>query len=307
MSTPENPLVVVNTPDPLAKVAQQMSSLQRLFQLKPSILELVSKSTTKENAKPGTFRVTSTNESFETMKAVMLYEPIEQREKYRKGEYSKESKECFSLDNFQPHAKASNPPAMYCATCPDGDIMWDGWRAAKARGISGDQLSAMLPKCKKYWHLFLADRATQTTYYFNVKGLSVKNFEDGMQNMARIFAAMYQNIKVQNKTLEPDKQIALPTNVGDLIWQVSFTMYSFQKAGGPFQVGFKDFALMSPQNQAEFGKIITDFKRQRNAGQIQSQEAAEAEAEVVAAATETPSNAGPLSSDVAKQNSQIEI
>ena len=64
---------------------------------------------------------------------------------------------------------------------------------------------------------------------------------------------------------------------------------------------------MSPQNQAEFGKIITDFKRQRNAGQIQSQEAAEAEAEVVAAATETPSNAGPLSSDVAKQNSQIEI
>lgn len=306
----DNPLVVVNNNNAMAKVEKQMSSLSRLFQLKPSTLELVSKSTHQEGATPGTFRVTSTNEKFETMKVVILFEPVEQREKYRKGEYTQNSKECFSLDNFQPHAKAKNPPAMYCATCPSGDIMWDGWRDAKAKGVSGDDLSALLPKCRKYWHLFLADRGTKMPYYFNLKGMSVKNFEEAMQNMARIFAMIIQNIKTQNKTLAVDQQLPLPTGVGDLIWQVSFTMYSFQKNGGPFQVGFKDFAMMSPENQAEFGAILKDFVARRQAGQIQSQEAAEAEAEaaVVATATEAPAtNAGPVSSEVAKQNAQIVI
>jgi hypothetical protein len=328
MSTTENPLVVVQSKenDALAIATKKIDSLSRLFQLKPSILELVSKSTRQEGAKPGTFRVTSTNESFESMRVVVLFEPVEQREKYRKGEYTKESKLCFSLDNYKPHAKAKEPPAMYCSTCPDGErivngvsLAWEAWRKAKAQGLSGDQLAAFMPKCRKFWHLFLASRETRMPYYFNVKGTSVKNFEDGMQNMARIFQMMVQNIKVENTAIESynnttteEKKplIPMPLGVGDLIYKVSFTMYPFQVAGGPFQVGFKDFKMMDPKDQAEFGKILEDFTARRNAGNIQSQESAEQEAEATAAVTEKPAasaTAGPVTTEVAKQNAQIQI
>jgi hypothetical protein len=321
MSTTENPLVVLQNKenDALAIATKKIDSLSRLFQLKPSILELVSKSSRQEGAKPGLFRVTSTNEHFETMRCVILFEPVEQREKYRKGEYTKDSKLCFSLDNYQPHPKAKEPPAMYCATCPDGErivngvsLAWEAWRRAKAAGLSGDNLAAYMPKCRKFWHLFLADRATKMPYYFNVKGTSVKNFEDGMQNMARIFAMLYQQIKQDNIKLAAENKplLPMPTAVGDLIWHVSFTMYVFQVGGGPFQVGFKDFTMMKPEDQAEFGKILQDFTARRNAGNIQSQESAEQEAEATASVVEQPSNsatAGPVSTTVAEANAKIVI
>jgi len=82
----ENPLVVVNNPVPQdIVVAKKVSALARLFTLKPAILELVSKATRQEGAEPGTFRVTSTNEKFKEMRAVIILEPIEQREMYRQG------------------------------------------------------------------------------------------------------------------------------------------------------------------------------------------------------------------------------
>jgi uncharacterized damage-inducible protein DinB len=316
-------LTVLNRAPESMVVAQKFNALSRLFQLKPKTLELVSKSTRQEGATPGTFRVTSTNESFKELRVVMLAEPVEQREKYRKGEYTKDSKECFSLDNVQPHPRARTPFALYCANCPQGDINWVKYREAKAKGITGDALSAYLPPCRKFWHLFIASRETQRPYYFNIKGGSVKPFEDAMQNVADLFQMIYQNIKQENRHIaaanaknSDGPQIplkSLPETVGDIIWHISFTMYAWNRNGGPWMVGFKDFKVMSEEDRKDFGKIIEDIKARRAAGQLQSQEASEAEEEN--AVVEQPASSGirtaevvsVTTNEVAQKNAQIQI
>jgi hypothetical protein len=309
-------LTVVNNVAPLEKVEAQKNALSRLFQLKPATLELVSKATRQEGAVPGTFRVTSTNEKFDEIRAVILFEPVEQRALYTKGEYSKDAKLCFSLDNIQPHSKAKDPKAMYCEICPFGDKNWEKYREAKKKGVTGDALSALVPPCKKYWHLFIADRQTKMPYYFNVKGTSVTPFEQAMQNIARLFQLIIGNIKLENQKIlaenakvGPEQQkplITLPQSVGDIIWQISFTMYTHQpQKGGQFVLGLKDFAVMKPEDQAEFGSILQDFIARRAAGKVQSQMDSEAEAAAAEAATEAP--ASTAAAEVAAKNSQIQI
>jgi len=309
-------LTVLNRAPQELVVAQRVNALAKLFQLKPKTLELVSKSTRQEGAEPGTFRVTSTNEKFKELRAVILFEPLEQREKYRKGEYTKDSKECFSLDNVQPHPKARTPFALYCANCPMGDnVNWPKYREAKAKGISGEALSAYLPPCRKFWHLFIASRETQRPYYFNVKGGSVKPFEDAMQNVADLFQMIIQNMKAENKThaAKGEPQVPLPTSIGDIIWHISFTMYAWQQNGGQFKLGMKDFKVMSEEDRKDFGKIIEDVKARREAGQLQTQEASEAEEEA-AVVSEPAAGSIPVAqvtsvttNEVAEKNKQIQI
>lgn len=301
-------------------VAQRFNALSKLFQVKPKTLELVSKSTRQEGAVPGTFRVTSTNESFKEIRAVMLFAPLEQREKYRKGEYTKESKECFSLDNVQPHPKARTPYAMYCAACPMGDnVNWPKYREAKAKGITGDALSAYLPPCRKFWHLFIASRETQRPYYFNVKGGSVKPFEDAMGNIAELLQMMIQSIRSENKGRKVRNEPLLhePSTIeealNDYIWHISFTMYAWQQNGGSFKLGLKDFKVMSEEDRKDFGKIIEDIKARREAGQLQTQEASEVEEEQ-AMVSEAKSGAIPTAqvtsvqtNEIAEKNAQIQI
>jgi hypothetical protein len=299
-------LTVVNNPVPQEiVVAKKVNALSRLFTLKPATLELVSKSTRQENATPGTFRVTQTNESFKEMRVVMIFEPVEQREMYRKGEYTKDAKECFSLDNTSPHPRAKNPPALYCASCPMGELMWDGWRRAKDKGVTGDQLTALLPKCRRYWHLFVADRTTKMPYYLNVKGVSVKPFETAMQNVARLFQMIITNLKVEKKPI--------PESLGDIIWKISFTLYP-ELRSGTWQMGFKDFKVMTSEDAAEFGQILEDINTRRTAGQLQSQEASEQEEEAAALTGQPAGNrvrqaevVSVQTNEVAKQNSQIQI
>ena len=308
-------LVVLNRAPESMVVAQRTTALSKLFSLKPKTLELVSKSTRQEGAVPGTFRVTSTNEYFRELRAVMLFAPVEQRQMYRKGEYSKDAKECFSLDNVQPHPKAKNPPALYCANCPAGDINWGKYREAKAKGITGDALSADIPPCQKYWHLFIASRETQRPYYFNVRGSSVKPFEDAMQNIADIFQLIMQNIKTENKqrSAKGEPLVPVPDSFDDIIYHVSFTMYAWQKDGGQFKLGLKDFKVMSEDDRKDFEKIIDDIKKRREAGQVQSQEASEQEeeaamvAEPKAGAVPTAEVISVQTNEVAAKNAQIQI
>lgn len=319
---PNMQLPVLQNRAPIELVtAQRSSALSKLFQIKPKSLELVSKSTRQEGAIPGTFRVTSTNESYKEMRAVILFAPLEQREKYRKGEYTKDSKECFSLDNVQPHPKAKTPFALYCANCPMGDaVNWPKYREMKAKGITGDALSAYLPPCRKFWHLFIAARETQRPYYFNVKGGSVKPFEDAMGNIAELLQMMVQNIRAENKQRKAKNAplIAEPMSIeealNDYIWHISFTMYAWQTNGGPFKLGLKDFKVMSEEDRADFGKIISDIKERREKGQVQTQEASEAEEEA-AAVSEAPANSqmrqaevvSVQTNEVAEKNKQIQI
>lgn len=298
--TPALPPVLASNEE--ARLKAQQNALQRLFKLKPSVLELVSKSTQQEGAISGQFRVTSTNEHLgKELKAVILVEPVEQRALYRKGEFSQDAQLCFSLDNFQPHSAAKDPKAMYCEVCSFGDSGWAKWREAKKRGVTGDELSALVPQCKKYWHLFIANRLTKVLYYFNVRGTSVSHFENAMQNMARLFQQIIEKTKQDNRA-NPENAQPLPESVSDIIWKISFTMYSHQpEKGGQYQVGFKDFAVMPLDAQEEFGKMAKDMTARRAEGKVQSQVEAEQET-VEGELVETQAT-----SEVETKNSQIQI
>jgi hypothetical protein len=296
-------------------IAKKQSALSRLFTLKPSTIELVSKSSQQEGVTPGMLRNTATNEHFSEMRVVMLYEPQEQRALFKKGEYSKDAKICFSLTNVSPHPAAKEPKSLYCDACPMGDIAWKTYRDAKKKGVTGEALSALKPPCGKYWHLFIADRNTKAPHYLNVRGLSVSAFEAAAQNFARIFALMISNTRLENKKIaeynaaNPADQkplVPLPQSVSDVIWKIVFTIYVTQPIkGGQYALGFRDFAVMKPEDYAEFGTIISDIAERRAAGTLQSQ--AEAEAETTAGINVAEEPASNATSEVAQKNSQIVI
>jgi orotate phosphoribosyltransferase len=75
----------------------------------------------------------------------------------------------------------------------------------------------------------------------------------------------------------------------------------------------KDFKVMSEEDRKDFGKIIEDIKARREAGQLQTQEASEAEEEA-AAVSEPAAGAIPVAQvtsvvtdEVALMNAQIQI
>jgi hypothetical protein len=296
-------LVVLNSNQALAQGGLGLDS--RLFKLKPATLELVQSTTKQEGAIPGKLRVTATNEHFEEMKVVMLVPPIEQRAKYKKGkDFSRDAKECFSLDNVQPHAKAKNPPALYCATCPAGDINWEKWRKTKD--------PADLPSCSKYWHLALADRTTQMIYYFNVKGTSITYFEQAMQNLARLINQMEMNVRAENKQLKAayDKAVAETPADGQKpeapvykpmpnIFDITFTIYPVKSKDDVFVVNFKNFLALRPEDRSEFGALYLDFVTRKAQGNVATAEESEAEAAAAnAAVTGPPSASAPAAKEV---------
>ena len=253
-----------------------------IFRARPSLLELVHKSSRQENVKYGEFRTVSTNEHHgTTIRVVLLAVPQEQREWFIDPKvFSKDNKGCFSLDGIRPHDRAAQPPAMFCKVCPKGDINWEKWRKTKDPND--------LPPCGAYWHLLLADRNTQTPYFLNVKGKSYLPFKQAMeQQMSGLLAKLFANVKAENKALgytlvslrqgngpvyqefRPTEGFKAPEG-GQLppkpmpnIFDISFDIYSFSKDGGPFQMGFKNFALMKPEDKAEFGQLYLDIVANR--------------------------------------------
>ncbi len=302
-----NELVVINNNSSMQMGGVGMGSA--IFKARPSYLELVHKTSRQENVTPGEFRVLSTNEHLgKTIRVVLLAVPQVQREWYIDPTvFTKDNKGCFSLDGIQPHARAAQPPAMYCATCPKGDRNWEVWRKTKN--------PKDLPPCNAYYHLLIADRTTQTPYYFNIKGTSFSPFKQAMETqMSGLLAKLMANVRAENKqrgytlvTLQDQAtktqfQEFRPTpgfvapETGQLpivpmpnIFDVSFDIYSESKGGGPYVMGFKNFALMKPEDKAEFGQLYLDLLQQKNdAQQVQTND----EAEVDAAVAEAPATTG---------------
>jgi hypothetical protein len=292
-----NELVVLNN-----NAAIQMGGVglgSSIFKARPSFLELVHKTSRQENVTPGEFRVLSTNEHLGTsIRVVLLAVPQPRREWYLDPTvFSKDNKVCFSLDGIQPHPRAAQPPAMYCATCPKGDINWNVWRKTKN--------PKDLPPCGAYWHLLLAHRETQTPYYLDAKGTSASPFKQAMETqMSGLLAKLISNVRAENKkrgytlvTLQNGEKEFRPTPgfevpaTGQLpiepmpnIFDISFDIYSTSKGGGPYIMGFKNFALMKPEDKAEFGQLYLDLMQQKNdAQQVQQNDEAEVDATVAEA------------------------
>ena len=294
---PNSEAIVVNN----SSQAMQLGGVgmgASIFRARPSMLELVHKSSRQENVKYGEFREISTNEHLGTsIRVVLLAVPQEQREWFKDPTvFSKENKGCFSLDGIQPHQRASDPPALYCKTCPKGDINWEKWRKTKD--------AKDLPPCGAYWHLLLANRTTQTPHFLNVKGKSYLPFKQAMeQQMSGLLAKLFANVKAENKTrgytlvslrqgngpvyqefrktegfVVPEGTEQKPVLPMPNIFDISFDIFSHSKDGGPFQMGFKNFALMKPEDKAEFGQLYLDLMENKaQVDQAYNEEAAAAD------------------------------
>jgi hypothetical protein len=296
----DDKLVVLNNQNPLAPQGGVGLGTQ-LFRVKPSHFELVPKSTRQDGAIPGTIRNMASGQRMgvedangnivkDEVKLVLLAVPQEQREYYLNDgkTYSKDMKECFSLDNVQPHARAKNPPAMFCASCPMGDINWKKWR-------EGGKTPDLLPKCQAYWHLFVGERNTQTPYFTNIKGKSVKLFRDAMETqLGPLLQKLESNAVMLNRTRgykynkntrvfefvglpegQTEQQPAMPLpNIFDIV----FTAYSTKDKAGDIVWGFKDFMQMKPEVREEFGSLYAEFL-QRNAERMAAQNALPAASE----------------------------
>lgn len=279
-----------------------------IFKGRPQIMELVQRTTRQEGAVPGKFRNTATNEHFDTLRVVLLDAPREQREYYlNNGTFSKDNKLCFSVDNVQPHAKAKQPQALYCASCPKGDIRWKKWRET--------QDPKDLPECGMFYHIFYADRGTQAAFYMNIKGTSVKPFKDAMETqMYNILQKVVANVKQTNKqrgyvlvmdqktkvtqwianpdfVLPEGKTERDPIEPMPNIFDISFEMYvTTRDKGGPPVIGCRDFKLMQPAERAEFGALYVEFatRRQSLQAEYEAQNAATEETQAAAAVVSQP-------------------
>lgn len=296
-------LVVLNN-EALAQGGIGLDS--NLFRVKPATLEIVQRTSRQEGAEPGRFRNTSDNTHYDEMEWVLLSNPIIQRALYTKGEFSRDSKLCFSLDNVSPSNYAKEPQAPFCATCPKGS--WEPYRK------TNDPKD--MPTCKEYYHLFLADRKTQMPYYFNVKGLSMSTtykdrslctFKQGMQNVARLLAAVEANVKAENKQIA--KQNAENDVASDAVNEPRRTPTPFKPRPNLFDVKFPvsvasqtnaqglSYVLvigkpiyLNEEARKEFGNLYLDFANRRAQGQVQTAEESEAVAEANASITETPAS-----------------
>ena len=281
-----------------------------LFKAKPQMIELVHKSSRQENVQFGQFRVVGTNEHLgKSIRVVLLATPQTQREYFEdKAVFTKENKGCFSLDGVQPHPNAKNPPALFCKTCPKGDLNWLKWRKTK----SPDDL----PPCSAYFHLLLALRDTQMPAYLNVKGKSYLPFQQAMQNqMSGLLAKLVAQVKANNKAngytlvkvqdnpsapireefrptpgfVLPAGEVQKPIEPQPNIFDISFSISVTSKDGGSYFMKFDEFKLMKPEDRAEFGQLYMDLMQQKI--DLASSNAINEEAEAAAAVAEAKADA----------------
>jgi hypothetical protein len=273
-----------------------------IFRPKTAYMELVQKTSRQENVKFGEFRDISTNEHFgSVIRVVLMGVPQEQREWFEGADFKASNKQCFSIDGITPHGRAQNPPAMFCKTCPKGDLNWITWRKTKD--------AKDLPPCGAFWHLHIATRTTQKPYFINVKGTSYKPFKDAMETkMAGILSSLMANVKAENKKrgytlinlqdgengpvyqeFRPTPGFTLPEGVTEQqkpeafpnIFDVSFDMIAASKNGGPYVMSFQNFKYMNAEDRAEFGSLYLDIMQQKQEAAEQYAENIEAEAERV--------------------------
>ena len=273
-----------------------------IFRARPSIIELVQKTSRAENVVYGEFRVVSTNAHLgKVIRVVLLAVPQVQREWFKeKNVFTKENRKCFSIDGVRPFAHALEPPAAFCGTCPKGDINWATWRKTHDPND--------LPSCGAYWNLLVADRQTQRPYYLNIKGKSFKPFKDAMeQQLSGLLQDIFANVRAENKkrgftfVKAEERFVPTPGYDGTLqiplpmpnIFDVSFDITSNNvnsPGGSSFVMSFSKFAMMSEEDKAEFGQLYLDT----TASKIAMREAAVAEQDNDDDVVEAPASRGEI-------------
>lgn len=232
-------LTVLNNNNSLALQGVGASFFQNL--LKPGNIK-IHQPTTKVDGTVGKLYIAETNQEFDEMQLVLLFEPVTRRRYYEGDDFSADNLLCFSLDNIAPHKNAKFPQAMTCAGCEKGS--WERYRETHDRRD--------IPPCRPYEHLLVVDRITQLPYYLDITGTSMdrqlpNGFWKGMQQIARLMA------------------LAKSQGQNPNVFDFSFVVYPQKTQGKPYYtLGFKNFALIKDEDKDKFGSIYLEFLNRGN-------------------------------------------
>lgn len=232
----------------------------KLFQLKPATLNINQPSTQAEGATRGLLRVSETGDQFEELFVTLLTMPVEQRQYYvgEPGQLNRspENLHCFSRDMLTPDLKARYPQSPTCASCPKAS--WDKWRES--------HLKSDIPPCDAFYLAYLIDTKYQTPLKMYFRSTTKKPFEQGMQQLARVF----NKIKVSTGKVP---------NVFDIGFRLGTKMVPNGKNQSWIPT-FSDFRAINDEERSTFGDIYLQFV---NRG-VQSDEEAQAQAQAASSA-----------------------
>ena len=242
-------LTVINNNVDLQKGGVGIDFSNPLFQLKPATLGIVQKNSSVEGAVTGKLRISDTGDQFDSITAVLLQMPSEQRQYHigQPGELNRiaENLVCYSRDMLKPDIRSKIPQAMTCANCVRSS--WDAWRDYKDKN-NGQSNKSLIPPCDPSYYLVILDTVYQLPLQMFIRSKARDPFESGMQNLARVIAMG----KAQGKS--PN------------IYDVSFEIGTKQITTGKFQSyvpTFTNFKFITEEQREAFGAVYLQYIAQR--------------------------------------------
>ena len=243
-------LTVINTQVDLQKGGVGIDFSNPLFNLKPATLGIVQKNTTIEGAIAGKLRISDTGDQFDSITAVLLQMPNEQRQYHigNPGELNRipENLVCYSRDMIQPDVKSKIPQAINCASCPRSD--WAPWREYKEKN-NGQSNKALIPPCDSSYYLAILDTAYQLPLQMLIRSKARDPFEAGMQNLARVIAMA----KAQGKS----------PNIFDVSFEIGTKVITTGKFSS-YVPTFTNFKYVTEEQRAAFGAVYLQYIASKN-------------------------------------------
>ena len=230
----------------------------RLFQLKPASLFIVQSSSKIEGATKGSLRIAETGDEFKEMYATLLVQPTEQRQ-YHIGEASEmnripENLMCFCNNVIRdssnrelsgPDPRAKIPQAMKCQGCARSS--WDQWKEYKEKN-NGKTSKALIPPCDAHYKALLIDEKYKLPLAFYVRSKGKEEFEQGMQNLARVIAMQ------QAEGKRP--------NIFDVRFKVSTKLVTKGQFSWYVPV-FSGFTPVTDEQRQQFGAVYLQYAAQK--------------------------------------------
>ena len=257
----ENTALVVPTQAAIQTGGLGVDFTNPLFRIQPATVSI-----TKE----GQFKVSDDGGLFEELFVALLDMPNESRSFYINPNDEEmfrntENLLCFSSDMIEPSAKSKVPQAPKCMGCPRSD--WKPYRDAKARGMQGKSLKALIPTCDPVYRVELIDSVYKMPLRMYIRSTRRTPFEDGMAKVARQIAMMQAQGKNPN------------------IFDVRFRMSLKLEVKGPYRYYvpvFTDIKGVTAEERETFGEVYIKYIQYKLSMGANRQDAS-AEAEIAAA------------------------
>lgn len=243
-------LTVINNKVNLQQGGVGIDFSNKLFALKPATLGIVQKNTTIEGAVTGNLRISDTGDQFESITAVLLQMPTEQRQYHigNPGELNRipENLVCYSRDLIKPDIKSKIPQAVDCSHCSRSS--WEEWRQYKEKN-NGQANKALIPPCDSSYYLAILDTKYQLPLQMFIRSKARDTFESGMQNLARVIAMG----KAQGKS----------PNIYDVSFEISTKLITTGKFTSYVPI-FTNFKFITDEQKEAFGAVYLQYIAQKN-------------------------------------------